>query len=186
MRISRSYFIAAVAALAVAGTAAPASADPQYTADDIIAHFADQTGIGQTRSLSRTLCIGTASRCDPAGPQAETVQPFDLRITFALGSADLTRQAREDLDQFAGAIADERLRSHSFYVDGHTDMRGTAEFNQRLSELRAQSVVAYLGRKGIEAGRLTPRGFGQTKPAVEDGFADVNRRVETSIADLAQ
>jgi outer membrane protein OmpA-like peptidoglycan-associated protein len=185
MRISRNYFIAAIAAAAFAGTAAPASADPQYTADDIIAHFADVPDLGPTRSLSRTLCIGPASRCDPA-PEVEAVRPFDLRITFALDSADLTRQAQEDLDQFAQAITDDKLRSYSFFVDGHTDMRGSPDYNQQLSERRAQAVVAYLRRKGIDSDRLTPRGFGQSKPAVEDGFADVNRRVEARITNLVQ
>lgn len=185
MRISRKYFITAIAAAAFAGTAAPASADPQYTADDIIAHFADVTDLGPTRSLSRTLCIGPASRCDPT-PAVEAVQPFDLRITFALDSADLTRQAREDLDQFARAITDDKLRNFSFFVDGHTDMRGSPDYNQELSERRAQAVVAYLRRKGIDPDRLTPRGFGQSKPAVEDGFADVNRRVEARITNLVQ
>lgn len=66
-------------------------------------------------------------------------------------------------------------------VQGHTDNAGTAAHNQRLSEARAQSVVAALTAAGIGAARLQAAGFGQTQPladnATEAGRAQ-NRRVE--------
>jgi len=66
-------------------------------------------------------------------------------------------------------------------VEGHTDNQGNAAANQSLSEKRAQAVVAWLTAHGVEAGRLTAKGLGQTKPvednSTEDGRAK-NRRVE--------
>src|SRR5262249_47866718 len=66
-------------------------------------------------------------------------------------------------------------------VYGHTDSRGIAANNLKLSSDRAASVMAYLIGHGIAASRLESQGFGQTKPiadnATEEGRAK-NRRVE--------
>ena len=63
---------------------------------------------------------------------------------------------------------------------GHTDSVGTAEYNQKLSERRAQAVVDYLASKGVYQGRIKAIGMGLTKPiadnATEEGRAQ-NRRV---------
>ncbi|MGC2697528.1 MAG: OmpA family protein [Candidatus Angelobacter sp.] len=72
--------------------------------------------------------------------------------------------------------ADLKLR-----IEGHTDGHGNAAANQALSDKRAQAVVAWLTGKGINASRLTAKGFGATKPVADnttdDGRAK-NRRVE--------
>jgi len=66
-------------------------------------------------------------------------------------------------------------------VQGHTDNRGSAEFNQSLSERRANAVMEYLIGKGISPNRLTASGYGFSKPATSNdtpaGRAQ-NRRVE--------
>jgi OOP family OmpA-OmpF porin len=66
-------------------------------------------------------------------------------------------------------------------LDGHTDSRGPAPYNMKLSERRAEAVKAYLINKGIAAERLSSAGYGLTKPiasnASDDGRA-LNRRVE--------
>jgi outer membrane protein OmpA-like peptidoglycan-associated protein len=66
-------------------------------------------------------------------------------------------------------------------IEGHTDSVGTPEKNQDLSQRRAASIKAYLVKGGIDAARLTPAGFGQTKP-VASNDTDIgraqNRRVE--------
>lgn len=66
-------------------------------------------------------------------------------------------------------------------IYGHTDNTGDAKHNLKLSEQRAESVVAALTKAGIESNRLTAKGFGDTQPvannASEDGKAK-NRRVE--------
>lgn len=69
-------------------------------------------------------------------------------------------------------------------VAGHTDFRNTDEYNMRLSNRRAKTVVDYLVSKGIPADRLTAKGYGESQPvadnATEDGQAR-NRRVEFRI-----
>ena len=66
-------------------------------------------------------------------------------------------------------------------VAGHTDNAGSPEANQRLSQERAQAVMAALVGRGIKADRLTAKGYGQTTPIAdnrtEEGRAK-NRRVE--------
>ena len=69
-------------------------------------------------------------------------------------------------------------------IDGHTDAQGDDATNMLLSEKRAAAVKAYLIKKGIDAGRLTSRGFGETKPKdtndTREGRAN-NRRVEFTV-----
>jgi len=66
-------------------------------------------------------------------------------------------------------------------VEGHTDDVGADMFNLKLSQARAESVVAYLGQAGVEPARLDPVGFGEMRPIdtneTEEGRAH-NRRVE--------
>jgi OOP family OmpA-OmpF porin len=66
-------------------------------------------------------------------------------------------------------------------VEGHTDSVGSDAYNQRLSERRAQAVKDYLVHQGIDAGRITTTGYGESKPvasnATEAGRAQ-NRRAE--------
>jgi outer membrane protein OmpA-like peptidoglycan-associated protein len=69
-------------------------------------------------------------------------------------------------------------------IEGHTDNRGTAAANQKLSEGRARSVVTWLTKHGIEESRLSSAGFGQTRPMAENTSEDgrrLNRRVEFHI-----
>jgi outer membrane protein OmpA-like peptidoglycan-associated protein len=73
-------------------------------------------------------------------------------------------------------------------IQGHTDDRGTREFNQRLSEERARSVMSWLVARGIAETRLMAKGYGQDQPlaenATEAGRA-LNRRVEFRVLETA-
>ncbi|MDT8273024.1 MAG: OmpA family protein [Desulfomonilia bacterium] len=66
-------------------------------------------------------------------------------------------------------------------VQGHTDDQGSDDYNMKLSQQRAETVVTYLGLFGIDAGRLAPKGYGESTPVApnttEEGRAK-NRRVE--------
>ena len=66
-------------------------------------------------------------------------------------------------------------------VAGHTDSVGAESYNQSLSERRAKAVKSYLVERGIDADRLTVRGYGESEPvadnATKEGRAE-NRRVE--------
>ncbi|MFW5966690.1 MAG: OmpA family protein [Persicimonas sp.] len=71
-------------------------------------------------------------------------------------------------------------------IEGHTDSRGSQEYNQELSEERAGSIVDYLVDRDIDRSRLESKGYGETKP-IEDNATKAgraaNRRVEMHITD---
>lgn len=113
-------------------------------------------------------------------------------VTFAKSRGTIL-SGQDVLDRVA-AVAKECAK-FSIEVGGHTDTGGAADLNQRLSEQRAGTVRTYLINKGVPAGQLTAKGFGETKPLVNDfpgGNADVpgqpdsplraqNRRTEFTI-----
>jgi outer membrane protein OmpA-like peptidoglycan-associated protein len=107
-------------------------------------------------------------------------------VLFDTGSATLKPGAREKLARVAGI-----LLSHSdlkLQIEGHTDSVGDADYNQRLSESRADSVRAYLVAQGIAAPSVATAGFGETQPvASNDAPAgrQQNRRVELVVAGVA-
>ena len=72
----------------------------------------------------------------------------------------------------------------SIIAEGHTDSRGTEEYNQALSLRRANAVRDYLVAGGVAANRITVEGYGESKPVAsnntDDGRAQ-NRRVELRI-----
>ena len=100
------------------------------------------------------------------------------RIHFAFDSSELTEEAREALAEAAVRLMVNDVR---LYVDGHSDARGTTEYNMSLGERRARKVVDYLHRAGVEKVRLTIVSFGEEKP-LEEGLSDeahaLNRRVD--------
>jgi OmpA-OmpF porin, OOP family len=144
-------------------------ADPTYKADDVVNFFVK----------SRSICFGTTADC-PA-PPSHTGTQFNLSVKFEFDSDKLTKAAEENLDQFAEALHDSHLRGQKFEIDGHTDATGAEQYNLGLSERRAESVVAYLIRKGIGPADLMAKGFGKSRPRVADPFSPDNRRVETRI-----
>lgn len=177
--------------MALALIAVPAAAQtrgkPAYSADDIVKTFSGEA-LGTPRGLGdqRAVCVGTEADCrkNAAAPSiAETNRPsFDLMIQFGLDSDRLTDAARRNLDEFASALRDPRLKSRAFAVEGHTDARGSDNHNMDLSRRRAEAVVRYLESRGIERERVLPQAFGSTRPRAGDPLDAVNRRVETRLA----
>ena len=102
-----------------------------------------------------------------------------LYIVFDTGKATIKPDSSKMLDDAAAALqASPTLRVE---VAGHTDNVGTPEANLKLSQDRAQAVVAALASRGVTADRMTSKGYGQTVPVAdnrtEEGRAK-NRRVE--------
>jgi outer membrane protein OmpA-like peptidoglycan-associated protein len=82
-------------------------------------------------------------------------------------------------------------RYPSSFVDviGHTDSTGSAEYNQRLSERRAQAVADVLLARGVKSERVVAYGYGLTKPVATNDTAEgraANRRVEIKITPLTE
>jgi outer membrane protein OmpA-like peptidoglycan-associated protein len=153
---------------------APAHADPAYKASTVADFFA-KAALGS----ARVICFGTEAECPT--PVAGAAAKFDLLINFEFDSDKLTPAARENLEQFAKALQDARLKGLKFEIDGHTDATGAELYNLGLSERRAASVVAYLAAQGFDPSTFKAKGFGMSQPRVADPFSAENRRVETHL-----
>lgn len=102
------------------------------------------------------------------------------KVLFDTGKATIDQRSYSLLDEVADA-----LKAHpevkAVQVEGHTDNRGSAKLNKKLSQARAEAVRKYLIGKGIEANRLTAKGYGSSRPIADNKTAagrDANRRVE--------
>jgi OOP family OmpA-OmpF porin len=103
-------------------------------------------------------------------------------IEFEFASAVLTQKGRDNLEGVLKFMKDQT--DITLDVWGHTDAQGDEAYNQRLSEKRAASVKQYLVDNGIDAGRMTSAGFGESKPLVPGSNVAAwrkNRRVELHI-----
>ncbi|TNE85433.1 MAG: OmpA family protein [Deltaproteobacteria bacterium] len=105
------------------------------------------------------------------------------KVFFDSGKATIQSKSNDLLDEIAG-IFNDNAQIKKVEIAGHTDDRGDDEANLKLSQERAQAVVDYLVGKGVDAGRLEAKGYGETKPIADNkkstGRAE-NRRVEFSI-----
>jgi len=100
-------------------------------------------------------------------------------IQFEFNSAKLTKNSYGTLDDIIELM--KQIPEANLEVQGHTDIVGTEDYNQWLSEERAHTVTDYFIKKGVEGSRLRAVGFGTRKPLAdnetEEGRAQ-NRRVE--------
>lgn len=138
-------------------------------------------------------CPGTptGTKVDSNGCPAEKDEPIVLRgVTFEYNTDALDATAEKRLDNVTAALkAADRI---NIRIEGHTDSRGGAEYNLRLSQDRADAVKAYLIDHGIDSDRLSTRGFGETRPVAPNTNPDgsdnpegraENRRVELHVED---
>ncbi len=103
-------------------------------------------------------------------------------IFYDYDKATLRPESQVELDRLYKIVANNP--SIIIEISGHTDSDGNDEYNQTLSESRAQSVVDYLKSKGIDSKRIIARGYGETRPiasnATDEGKQE-NRRTEFKI-----
>ena len=160
----------ALAAVLLAGGAlspVPVWAQGNPSADQIMRSLTpNPQGGTTTRGIRAVPQSGPAAAAAAAGQapvQAAARAPsVSLTIEFASGSADLTPQARQTLDQLGQALSSAQLAQYRFRVEGHTDTVGSPAMNQMLSEKRAATVVGYLqGKFNIGPGRLHAVGMGE-------------------------
>lgn len=163
---------AAVAAAPVA--AAPVSKKPAAKAPVV----KDSDGDGVIDSKDR--CPGTAKgiTVDPNGCEVIILKG----VNFETNSAKLTSSSLSILD--SAVVALKKRGDIKVEVAGHTDSQGAAAYNQSLSSARADAVRTYLINKGVSAGNLSARGYGENEPVASNGTAAgraANRRVELRI-----
>jgi outer membrane protein OmpA-like peptidoglycan-associated protein len=108
---------------------------------------------------------------------------FSGTVNFATGSAELSTEAKQQLD----ALMDQGKGLSGYLVEvvGYTDDKGTAAYNQRLSERRTDAVVAYLAKANVPLRRIVnPTGLGESHPVGSNETAEgraENRRVEVKV-----
>ncbi|MEJ2009065.1 MAG: OmpA family protein [Acidobacteriota bacterium] len=104
-------------------------------------------------------------------------------VLFDTGKSDLRPAAREALAKLSGIMLN--YPTLHLTIEGYTDNTGSAEFNQKLSEQRAESVRGYLVKQGVEAGSLSAQGFGMNNPIADNSTAagrQMNRRVDIIVS----
>jgi len=113
-------------------------------------------------------------------------EEVDSTVTFAFNSSQLDSGARAVLDRQAQWIR--QFPEVRFRVYGHTDKVGSARYNKRLGQSRAQAVVNYLATRGISRGRLEALvSYGETQPLiVTDDRERRNRRTVTEVSGFLQ
>lgn len=132
---------------------------------------------------SRDKCLDTKADARVDSKGCELAEVIVLKgVNFETGSAKLTEGSEEVLNDMAETLV--KYPTMVVEVSGHTDNTGSAKLNNRLSQQRADSVVAYLVAKGVKSDNLKAKGYGSDKPAADNATAagrSVNRRVELHI-----
>ncbi len=107
-------------------------------------------------------------------------------INFEFNSSELTSEARTILKRQADFIR--QFPEVRFRVYGHTDLVGSAGYNQRLGLRRAQAAVAYLSSLGVSKSRLEAVvSYGKTRPIVQTNQPEVrNRRTVTEVSGFVE
>ena len=133
-----------------------------------------------TSALTSTATAASA----PAGAEAAAEGPpgpapsLSLAIQFDANSARVRPQSGAVLGSLVAALQSPELKASRFVIEGHTDARGAAAQNQRLSQERADEVRLYLVALGVSPARLRAVGKGATQLANSaDPNAAENRRV---------
>lgn len=142
----------------------------------------DEGGFGTPTMENMLAMSGAESAVSHLG--ARFAAEVASTITFAFDSATLDAAARTALDQQANFMR--RFPEVRFSVYGHTDEVGSAAYNKALGLRRARAAVAYLGQRGVSAGRLTAlASFGEARPVVPTPAAERrNRRTVTEVSGL--
>ncbi|MDX2051401.1 MAG: OmpA family protein [Polyangiaceae bacterium] len=119
----------------------------------------------------------------PSKPALAVVTDCEVKITqqihFAFNKAVIRPESFPVLDAVKEVL--ERNPELKLEVQGHTDNKGGAAYNKRLSDQRAASVMKYLTSKGVPPERLTSKGYGMDRPLLPNDSAEnmaLNRRVQ--------
>ena len=177
--------LAATALLAIAIPLTSSLAQGNPSVDQMVRSLTPTGPVGATRGIR--VGPGTAPASPQSAPSAQTAsaaQPapsVSLTVQFDTGSANLTPQAVQALNDLGKALTDPSLALYRFRIEGHTDTVGSRDYNKALSDRRAAAVVDYLSASfHIDRDRLQPTGMGedgQLVPTPDQTPEPRNRRV---------
>ncbi len=108
-------------------------------------------------------------------------------ILFDIGKASLTPDLKTNLAKIAGILS--VFKTSYIIVEGHTDNQGSEQYNQQLSEKRAENVMNFLAEQGIAMPRMRSVGYGFSKPVADNSTEkgrQKNRRVDLIVQDEEQ
>jgi OOP family OmpA-OmpF porin len=106
---------------------------------------------------------------------------FD-NLNFQFGKAEIKKDSLPYLDKLVETLL--KAKNWTLEIQGHTDDKGSEQYNLKLSQNRADEVKKYLVSKGVSADTITAKGFGESQPIVandSDANREKNRRVEFKI-----
>lgn len=159
-----------------ATSAVPATATPAIVAASV---DSDNDGVVDENDN----CPDTSEGVNVDNKGCELQQSFVLQgVNFVTGSDVLTSEAKNALNDVAATLI--KNSTLSVEVAGYTDDRGNADFNQQLSQKRAESVKSYLESEGVNANNMSAKGYGEDSPIADNASSDgraKNRRVELHI-----
>lgn len=137
----------------------------------------DLAFIKRVRGKTRSLSLTDREQMAAIAPKRPKV---DLEINFEYNSAALTPKTEPQLNSLGKALTSNELAGSVIMLGGHTDAKGSDDYNQVLSERRAETVKRFLTEKyNIPAANLISAGYGKKGPKnPNDLFAAENRRVE--------
>ncbi|GIQ77349.1 OmpA family protein [Bradyrhizobium sp. RD5-C2] len=153
------------------GLSAGPQTAPGLSADQ--AKFVQSVRGRATRSLSST-------EREEIATIVQDKPKIDLEINFDYNSADVSAKSLPSVQALGRALTNQDLKGSTFVVAGHTDAAGGEDYNQGLSERRADAIKRYLVDKyGINGTDLVTVGYGKSKlKDPSHPMADVNRRVQ--------
>ena len=105
-----------------------------------------------------------------------------LDVEFDFDKSTIKKGYYQDIDNLAQVMKD--YPDLNVVIEGHTDSVGTAAYNKKLSQRRAEAVKKYMVEKGIDENRLKAQGFGEEKPIASNKTKEgrqQNRRVEAAV-----
>jgi outer membrane protein OmpA-like peptidoglycan-associated protein len=145
---------------------------------DATAQAKEATFLNTVRNRS-TRSLSTGER-EQIAELAATKPKIDLEIQFDYNSADIAKTSMASVQALGKALSDPALKGSTFVVAGHTDATGGEEYNQGLSERRADTIKKYLMQNyGLNGNDLVTVGYGETKlKDAANGADPVNRRVQ--------
>lgn len=138
----------------------------------------------QEAELRKTL-RSTGVSVERDGDNINLIMPGN--ITFVTNGHDLNAEFYEVLDSVV--IVLQKFDKTIIVAAGHTDSKGSNDYNQKLSERRAKSVALFLLSKGVVEARIEAVGFGEGEPIADNTTAEgrsLNRRVELTLVPITE
>ena len=185
---------AATARMAAAGSEQEADAARSQTATARMAAAGSEQEADAARSQAATARMAAASSQQEAAEMQRQIDALQAKVTdrgivltlgdvlFETGRADLKAGAAGNLNKLVAFLT--KYPERVVAIEGYTDSVGSEDYNQALSQRRADSVRSYLVRAGIESGRLSASGMGKNDPVAGNDSAigrQQNRRVAVII-----